>query len=212
MKKLVYAVFAVFMVQLAFAQDPTAKNTLEKVSKKYDSYKTMEANFKVLIQPKSGNSGTETGKIYLNKPENKFRIDMQQQDIFGDNQSIWNVNKEVKEIQISPADDDNQAIGPSNLFTFYKSGFNYKSLGSKGSGKNKIQSIELTPQNKTSNYSKITLRINGNDHIQDVTILDKSGMKYTYSINALYVNQNIPGSTFQYQKRNYPNYEEVDLR
>jgi len=213
MKKLLYVVLAVFIANTAFAQSNKAKSILDKVSAKYDSYNTLQSNFLLKVTPRTGEASTVNGKILVNKPEDKFKIELADQDIYGDANTTWTVSKEVKEVQVNSADEGNQKIGPSNIFTFYKKGFNYKYVGTNNVAKEgKVDVIDLVPTDKTTNYQKITLRVNSKSHIHDVSILDKSGAKYTYAFNALYVNHAINNASLQFNKQNYPGYEVVDLR
>jgi outer membrane lipoprotein-sorting protein len=75
-----------------------------------------------------------------------------------------------------------------------------------------VKVVELSPLDTKTNYFKIKLRINDNMHIQDITIFDKSNNRYIYTIQSLYVNQNLRQSNFQFNKDSYKGYEIVDLR
>src|SRR5690606_7501259 len=129
-----------------------------------------------------------------------------------DSKSSMSNLKEDKEVQVSEADNNTESIRPNNLFNFYKKGFIYNSTKDEMLGKDLLNVIELTPTDTKTNYAKITLRINKNKHIHDVAVVDKSGTRYIYTINTLYVNHQIPRATFTFHTADYPNYEIVDLR
>src|SRR5690606_8364595 len=154
----------------------------------------------------------DKGTLFLNKRKNQFRIVLSTQSIISDGNSTWSILNDDREVQVSSADNNTDHIGPHNLFTFYKKGFNYKSAKDETLGKDILHTVELTPTDTRTNYAKITLRINKNKHIHDVVVEDKSGSRYTYTINTLYVNHHIPATTFTYNKADYPGYEIVDLR
>jgi len=198
---------------IAFTQtDTKAKKLLEEVSAKYDAYQTIQSDFSFSVQQAQGGSHVDKGRLFLNKPKNQFRIALSGQDIINDGKSTWSILKEDKEVQVSDADNNTESIGPNNLFTFYKKGFIYKSTKDEMLGKDLLNVIELTPTDTKTNYAKITLRINKNKHIHDVAVVDKSGTRYIYTINTLYVNHQIPRATFTFHTADYPNYEIVDLR
>lgn len=204
---------ALFSATLTFGQNNSAKKILDEVSKKYDGYQTIQSDFTFKAAQANGENYTDKGQLFLNKPANQYKIDLPTQDLISDGKSTWSVLKEDKEVQVSEADNSGQAIGPNNIFTFYKSGYKYVSSSNDSDGAaGKLTAVDLTPEDTKSNYSKIQVRINKNKHIHDVTIFDKSGAKYTYTINALYVNNPIAGSTFQFNKGKYPGFEVVDLR
>ncbi|MBD1423436.1 LolA family protein [Sphingobacterium chuzhouense] len=212
-KKIMVLVAFICMSLIVFAQtDAKAKKLLDDISAKYDAYQTIQSNFSFSMQQAQGGSHIDKGTLFLNKPKNQFRIELNEQDIISDGESTWSVLKEDKEVQVSESDNNTESIGPNNLFTFYKNGFTYKSTKDETLGKDVLNVIELTPTDTKTNYAKIKLRINKNKHIHDVVINDKSGARYTYTINTLYVNHRIPATKFIFNASNYPNYEIVDLR
>ncbi|WP_156309317.1 LolA family protein [Sphingobacterium endophyticum] len=211
MMKFMYLLVALFSVTFTFGQN--AKSVLDEVSRKYDGYKTIQSDFTFKATQANGENFSDKGQLFLNKPVNQFKINLPAQDLISDGKSTWSVLKEDKEVQVSDADNSGQSIGPNNIFTFYKSGYKYGNSSTTSNGSDgKLTSIDLTPEDSKSNYSKIQVRINKNKHIHDVTIFDKSGAKYTYTINTLYVNSPIAESTFQFNKGKYPGFELVDLR
>lgn len=192
--------------------DTGAKKILDEVAKKYDSYKTAQADFGFLVTDAENKSYSDQGTLFLNKVKNQYQIRLKDQQLISDGQSVWTILKEEKEIQITDADNSTDAIGPNNLFTFYKTGFKYIGMSDEKVGANTLSVIEMAPLDTKKNYFKIKVRINKNKHIHDVSIYDKSGSKYTYTIHKLYVNHRIPSSQFVFNNKEYPNFEVVDLR
>ena len=82
--------------------DPQAKKILDKIRKKYESYKTIDAGFSLTIelagQPKQVQKGT------ISQEGEKFRLEMDDQIITSDGKSTWVYLKKNKEIQISNTD------------------------------------------------------------------------------------------------------------
>lgn len=194
-------------------QDEYAKVVLQKVSDKYDAYKTIRSEFNFQAEFANDESYIDKGVMYFDKKKDSYRIQLQSQTLISDGNTVWSIVNEDQEVQITNANHDNETIGPNNIFTFYKSGFKYISLDDETLGNNKkLKVIELSPIDTRKNYFKIKLRINENLHIHDVKIFDKSGARYTYTISALYVNLNIPTSKFTFRKDQYSNFEIVDLR
>ncbi|PRD52756.1 LolA family protein [Sphingobacterium gobiense] len=212
-KKIAFFVAFICTAVVAFGQvDAKAKKLLDEVSAKYDAYQTIQSDFSFSMQQAQGGSHVDKGTLFLNKPKNQFRIELHEQDIISDGRSTWSVLKEDQEVQVSESDNNTESISPNNLFTFYKKGFDYKSTKDEVQNKGVLNVVELTPTDTKTNYAKIKLRINPNKHIQDVTVYDKSGSRYTYTINTLYVNHQIPAARFTFKTSDYPNYEIVDLR
>lgn len=217
MKKLIITLALAMFVLGTFAQtDPAAKELLDAVSTKYDAYKTMHSDFTLEIKDSQGQSFVNSGSMLFYKPSGQYRIQIQDDDIISDGKSVWSISKELKEVQVTTAEDNPNSIGPNNLFDFYKTGYKYVSMPDEQIMKNGkpefAKVIELVPLNNKTNYFKIKLRINNNTHIQDITIFDKSSNRYIYTIKALYVNQHIPQNYFEFKKNDYRGYEIVDLR
>jgi len=212
-KKIIVLTAFICTSLIAFTQtDTKAKKLLEEVSAKYDAYQTIQSDFSFSVQQAQGGNHADKGTLFLNKPKSQFRIVLSEQDIINDGKSTWSILKEDEEVQVSDAENNSESIGPNNLFTFYKRGFTYTSSKDEPLGNDILHVIELKPIDTKTNYAKITLRINKNRHIHDVVVVDKSETKYTYTMNTLYVNHQIPTATFTFKAADYPNYEIVDLR
>ena len=217
MKKLALILSLMLSAWVVSAQtDPAAKEILDQVSLKYDTYKTMRSDFTLEVKDAQGQSFVNSGIMLFNKPQSQYRIQIQDDDIISDGKAVWSISKELKEIQVTEAEENPSSIGPNNLFTFYKTGYKYVSMPNEQIVKNgkreSARVIELSPEDNSTNYFKIKLCINNNNHIQDITIFDKSNNRYIYTINAMYVNQEIAARHFAFNKDNYKGYEIVDLR
>lgn len=218
MRKLyLFALLTFSLIGLSHAQtDEHAKKLLNEVSKKYSGYKTMQSDFALAVKDANGNVYDNTGTMYFNKPRKQYHIALKDELIISDGKSVWNISKEIKEIQVTEAESNSSTIGPDNLFTFYQSGYKYISMPDEKITKNNktesVKVVELSPVDTKNNYFKIKLRINNNKHIHDVTIFDKSNNRFTYTINTLYVNHKIAPARFDFIKEDYKGYEIVDLR
>lgn len=203
-------------IQLNAQTDTRAKQLLNEVSKKYNSYKTIQSDFSLSVKNTEGKSFDNKGIMYFNKAKQQYRIELNEELIISDGKTVWNISKEIKEVQITQADNSSSSIGPNNLFTFYQSGYKYVSMPDEKVSKNgqsqQLQVIDLSPEDTKTNYFKIRIRLNNNKHIHDVTIFDKSNNRFTYSIQSLYIGKKMPADRFTFQKKDYPNYEIVDLR
>lgn len=193
------------------AQDQTASKILSNVSKTYKSYKTMKAGFQIIITNSQTKSKIiQKGVLYLKGK--KFRIDMTDQEIYCDNKTIWTYFKEENEVQVSKYDPDDQDINPSEIFTVYETGFDYKYTGETLKGTKKMQHVELTPQNKTKPYFKVKLTIDKATHkIQQMVILNKNGVEAKYTITSFAGNVNISDAFFKFDVKSKPGVVVIDL-
>lgn len=219
MKKIYISVAFIFLAVLSMnaqplsigKSDPEGKKILDAISAKFKTYKSVQAKFLLKIENASGkNLGTKTGSVYMKG--NKYRISVPGQDIFSDGGNVWTYDKSSNEVTISKIDPSANSITPQKLFTnFYDRDFLYKLNGNVKMGGKNMQEIELTPTDKTKPFHKVLLYVS-NSAINTTKIFEKTGNRYTYSVNSMTNNGNIPDVTFIFNAKKYPGVEVVDLR
>ncbi|MGE8242628.1 lipoprotein chaperone [compost metagenome] len=216
MKKQLWLLLSLLLLTLSqhsYAQNDAAKALLNKVSQKYNGYKTIQAGFTLDIKQANGSSHSDAGTLYLDKANNKYHINTKNQILISDSKTQWNIMKAEKEVEISEASNSTNEINPTNIFSFYTSGFKYALAGTEKVKGMSLSVVELTPIDSKKNYSKIKLRVNKtNNLIYDTAIFDKSGNRYTYTLNAQEGNKAITSSFFTFNKSNYSGFDIVDLR
>lgn len=194
--------------------DAAAKALLNNVSKAYESYRTIQADFTIAVQQQQSENYTEAGTLYMQASAGKYHIAMDSQTLISDGKTAWTVLKQEQEVQVTEVDNAEDAISPVNIFTFYNKGYKYVSASDERAGNVQLAVVELSPENsQASPYFKIKLRINkANNLIYDATVFDKGGIRYTYTIKNSKANPAIPASKFSFDQSKYPGMEIVDLR
>jgi outer membrane lipoprotein-sorting protein len=214
-KKILAVVLSTAMVFATFslltAQDQTANSILSSVSRTYKSYKSIKAGFQVSIDnQQSTNKISQSGTLYVKGK--KFRIDMKGQEIYCDGSKMWTYFKDENEVQISKYDPSEQEINPSEIFTIYEKGFDYKYIGESLESGKKVQKLELIPQDKSKPYFKVKLSVEKASHkITQMTVLNKNGISSTYKITSFSGNVSINDNFFKFDNRSKPGVIEIDL-
>jgi outer membrane lipoprotein carrier protein len=199
-----------------FAQtssDPDAKKILDAVSAKFKSYKSVQATFTYKVENADGKAiSTKKGTVFMKGT--KYRVSFVGQEIFYDGSTVWTYDRSSNEVTITKLDASTTTLTPQKLFTnFYDKDFLYKLNGEKQQGGKIVQEIEMTPNDKTKLFHKVYLMIDKNAKtIYSTKVLEKAGNRYSYTVNSLKGNINIPDSKFVFNKKDYPGVEEVDLR
>ncbi len=194
----------------SFAQsknDPEAKKVLDAVSAKFKLFKTVQANYTLKVQDRNGKQqGIKTGMVYMKS--DKYKIVDKTIQIFCNGKTTWRYDSEANEVTISLVDGDAQTITPQKLFTnFYDKDFLYKLNGIK----NNIAEIEMTPIDKRKNFHKVYLYVNKkNNVIASAKVLETSGNTYLYSMSNMKTNKDIKDDEFVFDKKKYPNVEEIN--
>lgn len=220
MKRLCLILTSVILATSVFSQnnslgssDPAAKVILDNVSKKFKTFKAVQAMFTLKVEDSKGKiQGTKKGTVYMKG--SKYRVTITGQEIFCDGKDVWTYDKSANEVTITQLDLSGNALTPQKLFTnFYDKDFLYKLNGEKKEGAVTVQEIELTPTDKTKNFHKVYVLVDkAKQTIVNTKIMEKGGNKYSYSVNSLNGNANIPDSMFVFDKKKYPGVEEIDLR
>ena len=193
------------------SSDPEAKKVLDAVSAKFKNYKSVQAKFLLKIENASGKSlGTKTGTVYMKGT--KYRISVTGQEIYCDGTNIWTYDKASKEVTINKIDPSANSITPQKLFTnFYDKDFLYKLNGSVPMNGKSMQEVELTPIDKTKAFHKVLVYVD-KSVINTTKVFEKTGNRYTYSVNNMATKGNIADAMFIFDAKQYPGVEVVDLR
>lgn len=193
--------------------DAKAKAVLDAVSAKVKSLKSLKANFSITITGAKG-SKPQSKKGTVSMKGNKYYITLSGQEIYCDTKTIWTYMKENNEVQITSFDPNENSFTPSKLFTnFYDKEYSYKYAGEKTVGGKKMDMIELTPTNKTKQYSKVELMVDkASSVVAGGKMYEKNGNIYSYTVSNYTPNPNLTDNMFVFNKAKYPKVEVVDLR
>lgn len=199
---------------LSEKNDPEAKRLLDKVRKKYESYKTLEAGFTLTIELPEQAKTVQKGKI--GQEGDKFHLEMDQQTIVSDGKSTWVYLKKNKEIQINDANDGGTGdfLTPKDLLTKYQKGEYLYALNDKSTEKGVFLShIEFKPKDKKSEYSKIRVSIDEkNKKIVSIKAFSKDGGRYTFLVTSFSPNKKFEANHFVMDTAKYPGVHVEDLR
>jgi chaperone LolA len=192
--------------------DPDAKAILDAVSAKFRTYKTPQANFTYQIENAQGKAlSKKTGTVTMKG--NKYKVTMNGLEIYSDGQTSWNYDKSTNEVTVSGVDASG-AMTPQKLFTnFYDKDFYYKLNGEQKTAGKTVQEIEMTPTDKTRPFHKVYLLVDkASKNIYSARFLEKSGNRYSYTVNSMKPNVAVSDADFTFNKSKYPGVEVVDLR
>jgi len=135
-------------------------------------------------------------------------------EIFSDGKINWNYDKGANEVTVKDIDVNSGELSPQKLFTnFYDKDFLYKLNGEKKEAGKVLQEIEMTPTNKNRPFHKVYIWIDkATKTLYSARILEKTGNRYSYTINTFKPSITIADADFVFNKSKYPGVEVVDLR
>lgn len=213
MKMILILVFCTTFQVAAFAQyDSKAYSILEAMSKKYKSYTSFEVTLKShLTNEAEGVKEEFSGKISVKGQ--KFNLDMGEQIIINNGNTVWTYLPSAKEVNVDNVDKTSDEFAPAQFYDMYKKGFKYLYLGESKQDAFLCDEIDLVPEKKGAQYFKVKIFIVKKDKsIHSWTMYDRSGNKYKYSISKFIPNIKLNESLFSFDPKNYPGVEVIDLR
>ena len=199
--------------QTSTKNDPDAKKILDKVSAKFKTFKSPQAAFSYQVENAQGKVlSTKKGTVRMRG--NKYHVSMSGLEIFSDGRTSWSYDKSANEVTVNGVEGSGNNMTPQKLFTnFYDKDFLYKLNGEKKVGGKKVQEIEMTPIDKTRPFHKVYVYVDKDANtIYSTKFLEKSGNRYSYTINSLKPNAAVSDADFAFDKKKYPGVEVVDLR
>ena len=151
--------------------------------------------------------GASTGYIKLQKQ--KFVINMGGTITWFDGKTMWTYVKANDEVNVTnPSADAVAKMNPYAFLSFYKKGYTAKM----GKSTTKEHEVLLTGKSG-SPFKKVVVRLNKSTKYPTViTMTSSKGTVTTIRCNSFLKNQKYTTATFQFNKKNYPNVEVVDLR
>lgn len=200
--KRISSIFAVLTLlilpQLAFSQN---KN-LAKVKEKIAASKSMETAFTI-----NGGAGPVQGSATL--AADRYTMFTPQLKVWFDGRTQWTLLESTGEVSITePTADELMA---SNPFAILSASDDYYKVSDLNPS-NGIKRLLLTPKDKTSPISSITLGIASNDFPAFLKIELTSGERIEVNINSMAESQAKPVAFFRYDPNRYPAQEVIDLR
>ena len=205
MKKLLLLFFTFcFLVSIGQDQDPKAKLILDDLSKNTKTFKTIlaEVAFTMYNKEKKAIEKPQIWKIQVKGQ--KFRLEIPGTSIVCDGVTLWNYNKDAKEVTIKTFDPLSDEQNPSKIFTMYETGYKYTYDTEKKVGLVNCSVINLFPAIKTEKKKFHTVKLSI-DKIKkqmiQLIMLMKDGGTQVYDIKSLKTNSDLADKLFVFDTK-----------
>ncbi|MBE0392191.1 outer membrane lipoprotein carrier protein LolA [Flavobacterium sp. PL002] len=207
MKKFIQIAFIILFSFSVQAQDQKAKALLDQVTSKVKSYNNIAIDFKYSLNNAKENINQDSkGNVTLKG--NQYVLNFMGITKIYDGKKNYTIVPEDEEITISSVNEnDNNAITPSKMLTFFNSGYKYYMDILQNVKGRKIQYIKLIPTNSKDQRKEILLGIDvQTKHIYNLIEMGKNGTKTTLTVNSFKTNQPLSKNQFIFAQSKYPNY------
>lgn len=206
----------IITILLAFVSSLTAQNAKSILDKASDAYRkagSVTATFTL------DSKDTKTQNVYsydgtAHMKGDKFKIEIPDAITWFDGKTQWVYIKDTDEVNITePTGEELQSISPSVLFNIYKKGFDLSYKGERKSGGKTVYEIELSPQKKAGEFTKIIVQIEKSSYIfHKITLIDKNDLENTLTIRKYQIENMFSDDLFKFNKNDYSSAEIIDLR
>ena len=208
-------IFILLYANCAFCQqDSDARIILERVAEKTKSYKSIQADFELVIEDRKENIQTFSGGQILLKG-NKYKVESMGSIVYFDGKTIWTYTEEFDEVIINEPDslDDNFISNPAKIFYWYNRDFKYRYVGESLVNDRKMHEIDLYPRNLDQPYSRFKIFIDvDKDILSTIKVSGKDGIDYLISIKNYITNNELDDSIFTFDESKHKKAEIIDLR
>ena len=204
MKKISIVLTIMFFATFANAQDANkAKALLDEVYNKVKSYDNIYVDFKFDLKNAEAGINQETrGDVTLSGDKYIFNY-LGAQQLF-DGKKVYTIVPENEEVTIEDQSEDEDAMTPSKMLTFYKEGHNYAWDILQDIQGRKIQFVKLTPIDSDTEIKSRLLGIDmGTKHIYKLIETGKNGTKTTITVNSFKTDQDLSKTLFTFDEAKY---------
>ena len=189
------------------AQDKKAKDLLNQVTAIVKSYDNIVIDFKYSLHNAKENIHQDS-KGNVTMKGNQYVLNFMGVTKVFDGKKSYTIVPEDEEVTISSVNEnDESAITPSKMLTFFNSGYRYNMDVLQDVRGRKIQYIKLVPLNAKDQRKEILLGIDvQTKHIYNLIETGKKGTKTTLTVNSFKTNQPLSKNQFTFTASKYPNY------
>lgn len=184
-----------------------AEALLNEVSAKVKSYNNIVLDFKYSLENNAENIRQDTrGNASLEGE--KYMLNLMGTTQMFDGSKFYTIVPENEEITISSyVEEDDNAITPSKMMTFYKEGYTYKWDITQNKNGRKIQYVKLTPIDTKAEVTSILLGIDTQTkNIYNLIQTQDNGTKITITVNSFKTNQPLSSTLFTFDESKYEDY------
>lgn len=196
-------------------QDQKAKEILDQVSEKTQSYQTITAGFSFSMENKTENiKEINSGSIKLKGRKYHVELPDLGLKIYSDGKTVWNYMETGNQVSITNIDDNShELLDLSTIFRIYEQGFRFKFIEEKNASGKILYIIDLIPEQTNKDFSKVTLAINkATLMIHSALMYGYDGNLYGIEISEIKTNLPISDSEFIFDPAKYNDIEIIDFR
>jgi len=208
--KTVILFLSLFTLTLSAQKDPEALQVLSDFSRKATQAPSVTMDFRLTTNDsKAGDVTTMSGSAIISG--DKYRLKLDDYNIWTDGSSVWNYSPDVNEVTITATDpdDDSFITRPSLLFTMYEEGYKIRLIEQTADE----WVIDLYPEAITSDLIRIRLRIGKTRYdLNGAEYKTKDGITMTLIVDRYDLTFKPATDFFTFNPADYKGVDVIDMR
>ncbi len=215
MRHLITLFLALAVTTAAAQNDTRARELVEQTSKKMQSFQSLTASFTFTMEnTKMKIKEQNSGSLLLKGSKYQVKLPDMGMQIFCDGKTVWNLMEDAGQVTVSHAGEEGQGvIDPTSIFNVYQEGYTFRDAGEKSEGGKQVAYIEMVPQDKNTEFTKLTVGIDkARLLVHSLVTHGKDGNLYGIYVKDLKTNQPVSDTEFVFNKSRFPGIEVVDFR
>lgn len=196
--------------------DTKARSILEKASAYYQGLENFRAIYNLTVKYPEEEE-VHTSKMCITVQGQQYKLCYFQKEIITDGETIWEYDKEFKEVTISEYDKTDCTLNFAELHNLYQQGYTFMYVGERMEvykKQNTIRDIiQLTPSQDSGDFLSITLEIDrSTSQIRKWEIIQNEETKYVCTMINLFTNIPLADNYFVFDLTKHGDAEVIDLR
>ncbi|AWX46290.1 hypothetical protein HME9304_03322 [Flagellimonas maritima] len=202
-KQLLFIALIFLGISLNGQNSSKAKTLLDEVYNKVIGYENIYIDFKSTLENTEANIKQDTkGNVTLSG--DKYVLDYLGAKQISDGKKVYTVVPDNEEVTIEDVSQEANAVTPSKMLTFYRTGHNYEWDTLQNIEGRKIQYIKLTPIDSNTEIKSILLGIDTQTkHIHKLIQTGDNGTKTSITVNSFKTNQALSNTLFKFDTKKY---------
>jgi outer membrane lipoprotein carrier protein len=173
----------------------SANQVIKKLQNKFNSISNFTANFSQSYFSAQGQDQGKTSGKFTYKRKNKFIVDLQNQTIVSDGQTIWNSDKRFNRVVVSNLSDDPTSFSLERFVFDYPPLCKIKIVTDDALSKGD-EYIELTPKDQDMEFKYVKIWLTADGMISKLEVLDLGDIRYAFQFTDLKIDQDISVARF----------------
>ncbi len=201
MKKTIILILCILCGMNIQAQNATkARQILDKTASVVNNRAGSSANFTI-----SGEKTNASGKIMIKG--NKFMATTPEATVWYNGKTQWTYMKSTEEVNVSNPTESQQAqMNPYKFITLYKSGYTLSMKNVSGG-----YEVHLVAQSQNRGINELYITVNSSTYIPSKVRM-RQGSKWTNITISNFKAANLSDAFFNFNSKDFPNAEVIDLR